>query len=278
LIGNALGDRFEIVPARATPKDVESARAEYFDLALVDLPAPEPEHQPLVDALREAFPGMPILLLSSDPMLPEIARDLGADAWVAKPFPLEELRHTVAVALSAAAALAPFRPGSHWVRFYRSRLEPAASVAAFMAAGFRRSEGVIAIVRPEHRLELERLFRLRRVAPIPGQLLWFDADAFMEKVNSEEDCRADLLRETASGWFGTLREAGFADIRVFGEGVDVLACRGRYDLARKVEETWHGIAAREQVHVYCTYDERSFDTRKALKDRLNLAALHDAAV
>jgi CheY-like chemotaxis protein len=278
LIGNALGNRYETVPARATPKDVGSARTEYFDLALVDLPAPEPEHQPLVDALREAFPGMPILLLSSDPLLPRIARELGADAWVGKPFPISELRHVIEVTLAGAAALAPFRPGSHWVRFYRSRVEPAASVAAFMAAGLRRSEGVIAIVRPEHRLELERLFRLRRVAPIPGQLLWFDADAFMGKVNSEEDCRVDLLRETASGWFGTLRGAGFADIRVFGEGVDVLACRGRYDLARKVEETWHGIAAREQVHVYCAYDEGSFGTRETLKDRLDLAALHDAAV
>jgi two-component system chemotaxis response regulator CheY len=76
---------------------LQRLRGEPFDLVLLDLHLPFASGAHLVLTLREdpELARIPILLASSDPDLPTIARDLDIRVWLVKPFNADELEEAI---------------------------------------------------------------------------------------------------------------------------------------------------------------------------------------
>ena len=155
-------------------------------------------------------------------------------------------------------------PGSgHGVQIYADVDELAGSVVSYVAAGWLRDEPAVLIATAPH---LDR-FRdgLRTLGWDPaaladrGLLVWADA---------EETLRALTFR-------GSISTAGFATVvgelvdraagpgrtptRVFGEMVDLLVQRGRFDDAMALEDLWIEAAHERRFSLLCGYCIDVFD-------------------
>jgi CheY-like chemotaxis protein len=92
----ALGHR---VLAFDSAEALEAARLDpgAFDAAVIDLALPGRDGHSLAATLRRANPGLAVILLSGSPPAAEYH---GADAWLTKPVPLQELQRALAAALA----------------------------------------------------------------------------------------------------------------------------------------------------------------------------------
>jgi len=99
------------------PRTVEAVRQAQPDLVLLDLILPDTEGEEILQALRSAsdLANLPVVLLSAVPHLAERAATLPVQGYVAKPFELDVLLHTIGDLLSRAGLCAA-RPRLQWAR------------------------------------------------------------------------------------------------------------------------------------------------------------------
>jgi DNA-binding response OmpR family regulator len=82
---------FEVVTAPGVAAGLDLIRREGADAVITDMHMPGSDGAQLIAQARQEWPTMPIIVISGsmmfgDQSLEDIARDLGADALMAKPF------------------------------------------------------------------------------------------------------------------------------------------------------------------------------------------------
>ncbi|MGE0746791.1 MAG: response regulator [Rhodospirillales bacterium] len=107
LLGAALnGAGHRITLAADGSKGLDAAGRERVDLMIADLVMPGMSGRELIRAVRKAHPDVKIVAMSGqfagDRGTSGLARTLGADAVLAKPFHLKNVRDTVTRCLAAA--------------------------------------------------------------------------------------------------------------------------------------------------------------------------------
>ncbi|HLL54897.1 MAG TPA: response regulator [Myxococcaceae bacterium] len=84
------------------PAQVLQRLTQHPDVVLLDLcGTASPE---VMQALASAVRKPKVLLVSADPKLADIAKELGADGFISKPYELDDLLRTLSSALEAATA------------------------------------------------------------------------------------------------------------------------------------------------------------------------------
>ena len=88
---------FDPVEAASGPQAIEKARNVIPDLILLDRHMPGMSGDEVLRAIRAeaALAGVPILMLSGEPIDPNELRALGADGAVLKPFDVQDLVETI---------------------------------------------------------------------------------------------------------------------------------------------------------------------------------------
>jgi CheY-like chemotaxis protein len=84
---------YDVVTAANGYQALAQVRAHDPELILLDLMMPQMDGWRFLEELREHIPSFdaPVVLLSASPHLPHEAERLGVQAWLRKPFRLEEL-------------------------------------------------------------------------------------------------------------------------------------------------------------------------------------------
>jgi len=154
----------------------------------------------------------------------------------------------------------------HAVQLYAHSAELAEPVAAYLAAGFDRSEPGLVVATPRHAaLFAEEL----------AQLGWDEARLEASSLLEERDAEATLAAFQVGGRISASRfedvVGGLLDgigrrfpgrhIRVYGEMVDVLCARGDRDAAAELEELWTRLLERRRrrFSLLCAYEVDVFD-------------------
>jgi DNA-binding response OmpR family regulator len=111
LLGAALGGAgHRITLAADGEKGLDAADRERIDLVIADILMPGLSGRDMIRAMRKAHPDVKIVAMSGQfagaRQGATLARTLGADAVLAKPFQLKSMRDTVNRCLSGAAAAA----------------------------------------------------------------------------------------------------------------------------------------------------------------------------
>lgn len=88
---------FEPLAAGSGPQAIEEARARTPDLILLDRHMPGMSGDEVLRTLRAepSLTGVPVLILSGEPMEPQELREIGADGAVLKPFDVLALVETI---------------------------------------------------------------------------------------------------------------------------------------------------------------------------------------
>lgn len=82
---------YSVLKARSVEKALEKLESEHLDLILLDYMLQDDTAEPVVDAVRQRHPDVPILLLTAADDPSGKARTVGADGVVSKPFELDVL-------------------------------------------------------------------------------------------------------------------------------------------------------------------------------------------
>ena len=102
LVGRLLGRDFEIDAANDGAEGLEKVRQQHFDLVLLDIAMPRMDGLTFLATATQLIPGMRVLMLTADSDIESVksALDIGAQAYITKPFSAEDLRNVITHLLS----------------------------------------------------------------------------------------------------------------------------------------------------------------------------------
>jgi CheY-like chemotaxis protein len=234
------------VTALARPGPLRRSAARY-DLAILDLELYGSSGEAAAGLLRRRADPPPILVASGHARAEERAVALGAAGCLAKPFTVDDLHRAVVRTLRPEAR--------HAVRF-----DPAAGadwegVAAFLGENLEQGGSAMAVVTGPHWKRIVPELELRGVAVgralRRGRLRHLDAAAVLPGllVNGMPDA-GRFARRIESVVRDLCARAGGAGLRVFGEGVGLLALEGRFEAARRLEELWAPVIRSHPVSLW----------------------------
>lgn len=155
------------------------------------------------------------------------------------------------------------RPCDHVVQLYQDEGFLLRAVTHFMAAGLAQGEAGVLIATPDHRRGVAE--RLAVALDVPAalardQLVLLDAEtclaAFM--VDGLPDRAAFLTM--AHGVLDRVQAAGHANVRLFGEMVNLLWARS-LAATTQLEAFWSEVLAERKVSLLCAYQLDNFDHR-----------------
>jgi PAS domain S-box-containing protein len=152
----------------------------------------------------------------------------------------------------------PVTPSTHLVHFYEEDDALVAAVAKFVADGLSAGDVVTTIATKDHTHALDRRLCAADIDPetvrATGRLLSLDAHETLAKFmrDGEPDSR---LFEAVIGEMMSERAAvaNGAELRAYGEMVDVLWRRGERGAALRLEELWNELQARRSFTLLCAY-------------------------
>jgi DcmR-like sensory protein len=155
-------------------------------------------------------------------------------------------------------------PAEHAVQVYADLDELAASVGAFLDAGFGAGEPALVISTPDHwqvfREEIERRGRPVDELQEQGLLTCCDAEETLDAFMDGEGPAGDRFEEVVGG---TLDEVASRfpgrTVRAFGEMVDLLFQRGQEAAAIELEELWNRLLETRGCALLCAYELDVFD-------------------
>jgi hypothetical protein len=161
------------------------------------------------------------------------------------------------------AILAAPAPRDHLVQLYTSEHALASTVTRFVERGLADGDGVIAITTAAHWMDIAPRLSARGVdvpaAEASGQLAILDAhDTLMKFMVDGMPDRA-LMRAVIVPAIDAARAAGRANIRAFGEMVDILNRRGNLAAAIRLEDLWNELLEAEGIALLCAYAIDPFD-------------------
>lgn len=157
-----------------------------------------------------------------------------------------------------------FCKSEHHLQLFDSSKSLAATVAAYLTAGFKRGEPLLIVATPEHRELLTRKLAEAginvREAMISSRLTLVDAVQTLDKFMRRDAPSASAFDEVVGTLVGRL--ANGSRVCIYGEMVDVLAARGNYKAAHQLEEMWNDLGRRESFTLFCGYASGHFGDPK----------------
>ena len=165
----------------------------------------------------------------------------------------------------------------HTVQLFDSSKSLAETVSAFLISGLERGENALIVATPEHRDMLTR--RLDdsgwtvRTLIAANRLVILDAVQTLDKFMRQDTPSPVAFDEVA----GTLvhRLADGKRLWIYGEMVDVLAARGNYRGAQRLEEMWNLLGQRECFTLFCGYASGHFGDPRTARALAGICAAHD---
>lgn len=99
LVRNLLGDKYIVLEAADGEEAVDMARRREPDLILLDILMPKMSGYAALRAIKKApvTKKIPVVMLTGlgDELDKELAKQMGADGYITKPFSLKDLRKTI---------------------------------------------------------------------------------------------------------------------------------------------------------------------------------------
>jgi hypothetical protein len=165
----------------------------------------------------------------------------------------------------------------HHVQLFDSSRSLAEAVSGFLMAGFLRGEPLLIVATPQHRELLSRTLADAglniREAIAANRLVMLDAAQTLEKFMRGNTPNAIAFDEVVGSLVARL--ANDQRVRIYGEMVDVLAARGLYKAAIKLEELWNALGLRESYSLFCGYASAHFGDPRTARALAEICAAHD---
>jgi hypothetical protein len=160
----------------------------------------------------------------------------------------------------------------HIVQFFDTDESRTAGVAAFLAEGYAAGEPMFLVARPTswHPVigQLEKLGVCMHSAIADGMLVVKDANDSLRRVAPLGTPDMGAFQDTFGATLQGLARRG-PRVRMYGEMVDILAERGDFENALKLEAIGNVLVPNFPVHVLCGYAATSFlptNTHRAMVD------------
>jgi hypothetical protein len=164
----------------------------------------------------------------------------------------------------------------HHVELFDSSRSLAETVSAFLMAGFNRGEPLLIVATPEHRELLGRKLTDAglnlREATAANRLVMLDAVKTLDKFMRQDVPSAIAFDEVVGSLVARLSNGN--RVCIYGEMVDVLAARGNYKGAYRLEELWNDLGRRESYTLFCGYASGHFGDPKTTKMLADICAAH----
>ena len=151
----------------------------------------------------------------------------------------------------------------HLVQLYTSDTALASTVARFIEHGLADGEGIVAIPTAAHWTQTAERLAAAGVdvtaARARAQLAVCDAHETLGRFMADGMPDRAAMRATIVAALESVRSAGYARIRAFGEMVDILNRRGNLAAAIRLEELWNELLNDERIALLCAYEVDPFD-------------------
>lgn len=152
----------------------------------------------------------------------------------------------------------------HAVQIYSTLDELSASVSAYLGAGFGAGQPAILVATPEHRAAFAKRLRTMgwdaRVLEADRMLTVLDAEQTLETLMGRDGPSAIAFEQIVGNVIDEVtRSHPGAEVRAYGEMVDILARRGMVDDAIALEELWNRVAETRRFSLLCAYELDVFD-------------------
>ncbi|HYB94612.1 MAG TPA: MEDS domain-containing protein [Vicinamibacterales bacterium] len=160
----------------------------------------------------------------------------------------------------------PLAASEHHVGLFDSSRSLADTVAQFLLDGFGRGERLLVVATPQHcDLLTRKLIQSGlnvRDAIGANRLVMLDASQTLDKFMRQDGPSAVAFEEV----IGTVvrRLSGGRRVCIYGEMVDLLASRGEYRFAERLEQMWNDLSRREAFVLFCGYAAGHFGDPKTL--------------
>ena len=143
----------------------------------------------------------------------------------------------------------------HAVHVYQDSAELIESVRGYLQAGFAAGQPGLVVATPEHRAAIEA-----GLTSSEGLLTSLDAEEALAAFMEDGMPSAERFEAVVVGAVDALalRFPGVT-VRVFGEMVDILWCRGERDAALALEDLWNELARTRAFALLCGYRLDIFD-------------------
>jgi DcmR-like sensory protein len=153
---------------------------------------------------------------------------------------------------------------AHGVQIYSDVRELGDSVGAYLAAGFEVEEPAVVVATPEHWQEFARQLAVRGwdtdSVERSGLLTRVDADATLASFMHDGHPSPAAFEATVGGLVDRAAERyPHAQLRAFGEMVDLLCQRGEEAAAIELENLWNELARTRRFALLCGYRLDVFD-------------------
>ncbi len=147
----------------------------------------------------------------------------------------------------------------HKVFFYGRPQELAHAVFTHICPAIEANSPVVLVMTPSHRQRLEQRLLEHDLCPQTlrdvGVLVQLDAEETLEKFLSGGALDEARFQQVIGG---VLREAPQALTHAYGEMVDVLVKRQRFEAAIELEEMWNRLARQHRFTLLCGYEMNVF--------------------
>lgn len=166
---------------------------------------------------------------------------------------------------------------SHTAHFCDTPQSLGAAVSRFIRRGMADGEPVFVVATAPHWALIRRQCREMGInvdsAERAGQLTVRDAETVLSEVMFQDEPDRGRFDRTVGEMVRRLAGAG-ERIRVYGEAVDVLVHRNRFDAAERLEEFWNMLAERERLEVLCSYSSEQFGNPRDAGSLRRICCLH----
>lgn len=158
-----------------------------------------------------------------------------------------------------AEAGCDFGDEPHVVQLYRTASFMQKSVAAWIAPALERGGGACVLSTAGNAARVRAQLRADGVDPVPherdGRLLFVDAEDMIARVMVDGAPDPERFTGAVGGIVQSLKATcgPDAEIRAWGELVNILWRRGEPHAAERLEELWSRFLASERIRLLCAY-------------------------
>ncbi len=164
----------------------------------------------------------------------------------------------------------------HRAQFFDSTASLVTEVAAFVRDGLVNGESVLLVTTERHR----NAVRARcdgdvdlEAARAQGWLTVLDAELVVEQLLRSSEPTWDVFDAEVGTLVRRLNRDG-RRLRIFGEAVDVLVRRNRFDAAAVLEGFWNRLASTEPFELFCGYSAEHFGNPRDAASFRRICGLH----
>jgi len=165
----------------------------------------------------------------------------------------------------------------HWVQFFDDSQSLSETVASFLRDGLDHGATLLIVETKAHWQATARLLARRRVpieaAAQSGQLTVLDAFDAMALVGGPDELSAERFDRSIGALVRQLASRS-RSLRVYGEVVDLLAERGDFDAALRLESLWNALIAQVPMALLCGYSARLFSDLGRSEDFQRICGEH----